>query len=122
VADRADVVDADRAAEQLDHRRHDLDLDAGRPGQVGQLAHQLGAGAGNGDEQHVGLVAADHLSHRAPVAGDRHAHHLQGALAGVVVEQGDGNVGAGGVAQHGPDGLGGALTGPHDDHAAAVLG
>ena len=61
------------------------------------------------------------LHQAGPVAEHRDAHDPQLALAGVVVEQGDGQVVAVGVAQQGGDDLGRPLAGAEDEQPVAAV-
>ena len=72
----------------------DLDVEARHPAQLAQLGDQVGAGARDRDEEGVGVVSAGDLHQPGAVTQDRDAHDAQVALGGVVVEEGDRQVGA----------------------------
>ena len=69
LGERTDVADADRAAEQLADRREHHDLAAPAPRrQLGELADQLGAGAGDGDDHAPSAsVLSGHRRRAGPV-------------------------------------------------------
>ena len=94
------VADGDIVGEQLADGWQDLHFEAGRPGDLSQLADQLGARAGDGDEQCLGAVPFGGVGDARSGADHGNAHDPELALVDVVVEQGNREVRTVGVAEH----------------------
>ncbi len=123
VVERADVAETDRSAEELGDGGKHQDLEVGGAPEVAQLAEQLGAGAGHGQDERRRVVLRRGLDEVVTPTHHPHAAQAQVPLGRIVVDHGDGQVRALGVAQHGGDGLDAALAGPEDQgpaHAVAA--
>ena len=109
------------APEQVPDVGEDLDVEARHPAQLAQLGDQVGAGARHRDEEGVGVRLRRDLHQPGAVTQDRDAHDAQLALGGVVVEEGDRQVGALRVAEQGGDDLAGSIAGPEHQQPVAAL-
>lgn len=117
--DVAQLVNADRAVEQLVDAGDDLGPDAGGFTDVDDLADLLAGRGRHGDDHHADVVAAGHVGDGLAVAEDGDAVDEDVALAGIVVDiAGDVEAKLGVILQLAHDHRAG-IAGAHDGDALA---
>ena len=110
-----DAVDLRAAGEQLPDRRDHLRHEPAVLGRLCEVADDLPAPAGDGDDQHPRAGLGGGLGHLPPAAEHRDTADPQPPLARVVVEDGNRPVGRGGRHGQPVDQLGARLPGTEND-------
>ena len=118
---RSDVADSDGFTEEFAQRRQHEDAEVGGGGEVAQLTQQVGISAGYGDDDGVSMMFEGGAGDCFAATNDPEAAHAEVALGRIIIEEGNGEVRAGGVAQHGGDGLEPTLAGAEDQRPRRVL-